>query len=163
MSETTALRQLMGRWLTLRPFRLPRIRIGGAGGALTGLVLLALCLAVLGFWWHNTTHLIESARPVVSLERLDLALARGETVTIGRRELLQPQRFDAAEARHVALTRQQDGRVTIRNVANTRRLWLDYLNGAGSFSARWRFQLAIALPPARWRSRSTKPARAGSR
>ncbi len=140
MSETTALRQLMGRWLTLRPFRLPRIRIGGAGGALTGLVLLALCLAVLGFWWHNTTHLIESARPVVSLERLDLALARGETVTIGRRELLQPQRFDAAEARHVALTRQQDGRVTIRNVANTRRLWLDYLNGAGSFSARWRFQ-----------------------
>jgi cell division protein FtsW (lipid II flippase) len=140
MSETTALRQLMGRWLTLRPFRLPRIRIGGAGGALTGLVLLALCLAVLGFWWHNTTHLIESARPVVSLERLDLALARGETATIGRRELLQPQRFDAAEARHVALTRQPDGRVTIRNVANTRRLWLDYLNGAGSFSARWRFQ-----------------------
>ncbi|RXT53860.1 hypothetical protein B6S44_15910 [Bosea sp. Tri-44] len=158
MSETIALRQLMGRWLTLRPFRLPRIRIGGAGGALTGLVLLALCLAVLGFWWHNTTHLIESARPVVSLERLDLALARGETVTIGRRELLQPQRFDAAEARHVALTRQQDGRVTIRNVANTRRLWLDYLNGAGSFSARWRFQagdriaagaLAIAVDEAR--------------
>lgn len=140
MSETTALRQLMGRWLTLRPFRLPRLRMGGAGGALTGLVLLALCLGVLGFWWHNTTHLIESARPVVSLERLDLALARGETVTIGRRELLQPQRFDAAEARHVALARQQDGRVTIRNVANTRRLWLDYLNGSGSFSARWRFQ-----------------------
>ncbi|MGE7469086.1 hypothetical protein ACQKLX_06585 [Bosea sp. NPDC003192] len=158
MSETTALRQLMGRWLTLRPFRLPRIRIGGAGGAVTGLVLLALCLGVLGFWWHNTTHLIESARPVVSLERLDLALARGETVTIGRRELLQPQRFDAAEARHVAFTRQQDGRVTIRNVANTRRLWLDYLNGAGSFSARWRFQqgdriaagaLAIAVDEAR--------------
>ncbi len=140
MSETTALRQLMGRWLTLRPFRLPRIRIGGAGGALTGLVLLALCLGVLGFWWHNATHLIESARPVVSLERLDLALARGETATIGRRELLQPQRFDAAEARHVALTRQSDGRVTIRNVANTRRLWLDYANGSGSFSARWRFQ-----------------------
>lgn len=158
MSETTALRQLMGRWLTLRPFRLPRIRIGGAGGAVTGLVLLALCLTVLGFWWHNTTHLIESARPVVSLERLDLALARGETVTIGRRELLQPQRFDAAEARHVALTRQQDGRVTIRNVANTRRLWLDYANGSGSFSARWRFQpgdriaagaLAIAVDEAR--------------
>jgi len=158
VSETTALRQLMGRWLTLRPFRLPRIRIGGAGGALTGLVLLALCLAVLGFWWHNTTHLIESARPVVSLERLDLALARGETVTIGRRELLQPQRFDAAEARHVSLTRQQDGRVTIRNVANTRRLWLDYANGSGSFSARWRFQagdriaagaLAIAVDEAR--------------
>jgi cell division protein FtsW (lipid II flippase) len=140
VSETTALRQLMGRWLTLRPFRLPRIRIGGAGGALTGLVLLALCLGVLGFWWHNATHLIESARPVVSLERLDLALARGETATIGRRELLQPQRFDAAEARHVALTRQSDGRVTIRNVANTRRLWLDYANGSGSFSARWRFQ-----------------------
>ncbi|HEV7327575.1 MAG TPA: hypothetical protein VGN91_21120 [Bosea sp. (in: a-proteobacteria)] len=158
MSETTALRQLMGRWLTLRPFRLPRIRIGGAGGALTGLVLLALCLAVLGFWWHNATHLIESARPVVSLERLDLALARGETATIGRRELLQPQRFDAAEARHVALTRQPDGRVTIRNVANTRRLWLDYANGSGSFSARWRFQpgdriaagaLAIAVDEAR--------------
>lgn len=158
MSETTALRQLMGRWLTLRPFRLPRLRIGGAGGVVTGLALLALCLSVLGFWWHNTTHLIESARPVVSLERLDLALARGETVTIGRRELLQPQRFDAAEARHVALTRQQDGRVTIRNVANTRRLWLDYLNGAGSFSARWRFQpgdriaagaLAIAVDEAR--------------
>ncbi|MCV9940519.1 hypothetical protein OIU35_29565 [Boseaceae bacterium BT-24-1] len=158
MSETTALRQLMVRWLTLRPFRLPRIRIGGAGGALTGLVLLALCLAVLGFWWHNTTHLIESARPVVSLERLDLALARGETATIGRRELLQPQRFDAAEARHVSLTRQPDGRVTIRNVANTRRLWLDYANGSGSFSARWRFQpgdriaagaLAIAVDEAR--------------
>lgn len=158
MSETTALRQLMGRWLTLRPFRLPRIRIGGAGGAVTGLVLLALCLTVLGFWWHNTTHLIESARPVVSLERIDLALARGETVTIGRRELLQPQRFDAAEARHVALTRQQDGRVTVRNVANTRRLWLDYANGSGSFSARWRFQpgdriaagaLAIAVDEAR--------------
>jgi cell division protein FtsW (lipid II flippase) len=158
VSETTALRQLMGRWLTLRPFRLPRIRIGGAGGALTGLVLLALCLAVLGFWWHNATHLIESARPVVSLERLDLALARGETATIGRRELLQPQRFDAAEARHVALTRQPDGRVTIRNVANTRRLWLDYANGSGSFSARWRFQpgdriaagaLAIAVDEAR--------------
>lgn len=158
MSESTALRQLMGRWLTLRPFRLPRIRIGGAGGALTGLILLALCLGVLGFWWHNTTHLIESARPVVSLERLDLALARGETVTIGRRELLQPQRFDAAEARHVALTRQPDGRVTIRNVANTRRLWLDYANGSGSFSARWRFQpgdriaagaLAIAVDEAR--------------
>lgn len=158
MSETTALRQLMGRWLTLRPFRLPRIRIGGAGGAVTGLVLLALCLTVLGFWWHNTTHLIESARPVVSLERLDLALARGETATIGRRELLQPQRFDAAEARHVALTRQPDGRVTIRNVANTRRLWLDYANGSGSFSARWRFQpgdriaagaLAIAVDEAR--------------
>lgn len=158
MSETTALRQLMGRWLTLRPFRLPRIRIGGAGGAVTGLVLLALCLGVLGFWWHNTTHLIESARPVVSLERLDLALARGETATIGRRELLQPQRFDAAEARHVALTRQPDGRVTIRNVANTRRLWLDYANGSGSFSARWRFQpgdriaagaLAIAVDEAR--------------
>ncbi|AZO79401.1 MULTISPECIES: hypothetical protein [unclassified Bosea (in: a-proteobacteria)] len=158
MSETTALRQLMGRWLTLRPFRLPRIRIGGAGGALTGLVLLALCLAVLGFWWHNATHLIESARPVVSLERLDLALARGETATIGRRELLQPQRFDAAEARHVSLARQQDGRVTIRNVANTRRLWLDYANGSGSFSARWRFQpgdriaagaLAIAVDEAR--------------
>ncbi|KRE22212.1 hypothetical protein ASE66_27610 [Bosea sp. Root483D1] len=158
MSETTALRQLMGRWLTLRPFRLPRIRIGGAGGVVTGLVLLALCLTVLGFWWHNTTNLIESARPVVSLERLDLALARGETVTIGRRELLQPQRFDAAEARHVSLTRQQDGRVTIRNVAATRRLWLDYLNGAGSFSARWRFQpgdriaagaLAIAVDEAR--------------
>lgn len=140
MSETTALRQLMGRWLTLRPFRLPRIRVGGAGGALTGLILLALCLTVLGFWWHNTSHLIESARPVVSLERLDLALARGETVTIGRRELLQPQRFDAAETRHVAFTRQPDGRVSIRNVATTRRLWLDYLNGAGSFSARWRFQ-----------------------
>jgi cell division protein FtsW (lipid II flippase) len=158
VSETTALRQLMGRWLTLRPFRLPRIRIGGAGGAVTGLVLLALCLGVLGFWWHNTTHLIESARPVVSLERLDLALARGETATIGRRELLQPQRFDAAEARHVALTRQPDGRVTIRNVANTRRLWLDYANGSGSFSARWRFQpgdriaagaLAIAVDEAR--------------
>ncbi|MBR3193857.1 hypothetical protein [Bosea sp. (in: a-proteobacteria)] len=158
MSETTALRQLMGRWLTLRPFRLPRIRIGGAGGAVTGLVLLALCLTVLGFWWHNTTHLIESARPVVSLERLDLALVRGETATIGRRELLQPQRFDAAEARHVALTRQPDGRVTIRNVANTRRLWLDYVNGSGSFSARWRFQpgdriaagaLAIAVDEAR--------------
>lgn len=158
MSESTALRQLMGRWLTLRPFRLPRIRIGGAGGALTGLVLLALCLTVLGFWWHNTTHLIASARPVVSLERLDLALARGETATIGRRELLQPQRFDAAEARHVSLTRQPDGRVTIRNVANTRRLWLDYANGSGSFSARWRFQpgdriaagaLAIAVDEAR--------------
>jgi len=158
VSETTALRQLMGRWLTLRPFRLPRIRIGGAGAVVTGLVLLALCLTVLGFWWHNTTNLIESARPVVSLERLDLALARGETVTIGRRELLQPQRFDAAEARHVSLTRQQDGRVTIRNVAATRRLWLDYLNGAGSFSARWRFQpgdriaagaLAIAVDEAR--------------
>jgi cell division protein FtsW (lipid II flippase) len=158
VSETTALRQLMGRWLTLRPFRLPRIRIGGAGGAVTGLVLLALCLGVLGFWWHNTTHLIESARSVVSLERLDLALARGETATIGRRELLQPQRFDAAEARHVALTRQPDGRVTIRNVANTRRLWLDYANGSGSFSARWRFQpgdriaagaLAIAVDEAR--------------
>lgn len=158
MSETTALRQLMGRWLTLRPFRLPRIRIGGAGGAVTGFVLLALCLTVLGFWWHNTTHLIESARPVVSLERLDLALARGETVTIGRRELLQPQRFDAAEARHVAFTRQPDGRVAIRNVANTRRLWLDYANGSGSFSARWRFQqgdriaagaLAIAVDEAR--------------
>lgn len=158
MSETTALRQLMGRWLTLRPFRLPRIRIGGAGGAVTGLVLLALCLTVLGFWWHNTTHLIESARPVVSLERLDLALARGETATIGRRELLQPQRFDAAETRHVAFTRQPDGRVTIRNVANNRRLWLDYANGSGSFSARWRFQagdriaagaLAIAVDEAR--------------
>lgn len=158
MSETTALRQLMGRWLTLRPFRLPRLRIGGAGGTVTGLVLLALCLGVLGFWWHNTSYLIESARPVVSLERLDLALARGETVTIGRRELLQPQRFDAAETRHVTFTRQPDGRVTIRNVANNRRLWLDYLNGAGSFSARWRFQpgdriaagaLAIAVDEAR--------------
>ncbi len=158
MSETTALRQLMGRWLSLRPFRLPRLRIGGAGGVVTGLALLGLCLVVLGFWWHNTSHLIATARPVVSLERLDLALARGETVTIGRRELLQPQRFDAAETRHVALTRLQDGRVSIRNVANTRRLWLDYANGSGSFSARWRFQtgdriaagaLAIAVDEAR--------------
>ncbi|MBN9469146.1 MAG: hypothetical protein J0J10_10275 [Bosea sp.] len=140
MSETTALRQLLGRWLQLRPFRLPRIRLGSTGGAVTGLVLLAACLALLGFWWHNTSYLIETARPVVSLERLDLALARGETVAIGRRELLQPQRFDSAETRHVAFTRLPDGRVNIRNVANSRRLWLDYANGSGSFSARWRFQ-----------------------
>uniref|UniRef100_UPI002FCB950F hypothetical protein n=1 Tax=Bosea sp. (in: a-proteobacteria) TaxID=1871050 RepID=UPI002FCB950F len=158
MSETTALRQLFGRWLHLRPFRLPRIRVGSTGGALTGLILLAASLVVLAFWWHNTSYLIATARPVVSLERLDLALARGETVAIGRRELLQPQRFDAAETRHVAFTRLPDGRVNIRNVANSRRLWLDYANGSGSFSARWRFQpgdriaagtLAIAVDEAK--------------
>lgn len=140
MSETTALRHLVGRWLDFRPFRLPRLRVGSAGSALTGLLLLAACLGILAFWWHNASYLIATARPVVSLDHLDLTLARGDSLTIGRRELLQPQRFDAAEARHVSFSRQADGRVTIRNVANNRRLWLDYQNGAGSFSARWRFQ-----------------------
>ena len=140
MSETTALRQLFARSLHVGLPRLPRLRLGSPGAALTGLVLLAACFAILAFWWHNSSHLVDTARPVVSLERLDVGLNRGETVTIGRRELLQPQRFDSAEMRHVTFARLQDGRVAIRNVAHTRRLWLDYANGAGSFSARWRFQ-----------------------
>ncbi|AMJ61796.1 hypothetical protein [Bosea sp. PAMC 26642] len=140
MTDAVALRHWLGRSMRLRLPRLPSLRMGSAGGTVTGLVLLALVAVLLAFWWHNTGNLIATARPVVSLERLDLALARGETVAIGRRELLQPQRFDAAEVRHVAFTRLADGSVTIRNVAATRRLWLDYANGSGSFSARWRFQ-----------------------
>jgi len=134
------LRNLIGRvFIGWRPLRSggQRRRADGLAAAL-GLLTLLAAAGLLGFWWHNLGVLVDEARPVVGLERTVVSLARGETATIGRRELLQPQRFDAAELRHVAFARGQDGRVVVRNVARERRLWLDYLNGSSSFSARWR-------------------------
>ncbi len=106
-------------------------------GSVFGLLTFFGALLLLGFWWLNLGGLVDEARPVVSLEKTQVSLARGETAVIGRRELLQPQRFDAAELRHVAFTRQADGKVIVRNVARERRLWLDYRNASASFSARW--------------------------
>ncbi len=123
--------------------RLPRRpRIGGFDGmsAVLGLLAAMVAAALLAFWWHNLGVLVNDARPVVSLEKVQVALARNESAVIGRRELLQPSRFDSAELRHVQLTREQDGRLIIRNVARERRLWLDYVNGSPTFSARWHLQ-----------------------
>jgi len=134
------LRHALGRmFIGWRPSR-------GAGGsrgfdgvgAVLGLLTLTGAAALLAFWWLNLGVLVDEARPIVGLERTRISLARGETAVIGRRELLQPQRFDSAELRHVAFTREADGRVILRNVARERRLWLDYRNGSAGFSARWR-------------------------
>ena len=133
------LRNALGRlFIGWRPSR----GAGGGGGfdgvgALFGLLTLAGAVILLAFWWLNLGVLVNEARPVVSLEKTQVTLARGETAVIGRRELLQPQRFDAAELRHVAFTRQPDGKVIVRNIARERRLWLDYRNASASFSARW--------------------------
>jgi cell division protein FtsW (lipid II flippase) len=133
------LRHALGRlFVGWRPLQgVGRARVGGVG-ALLGLLALVAAAGLLGFWWHNLGVLVDEARPVVSLEKVQISLERGETAVIGRRELLQPQRFDAAELRHVAFTRQPDGKVVLRNVARERRLWLDYRNASASFSARWR-------------------------
>jgi hypothetical protein len=132
------LQNLLGRlFIGWRPFRgAGRVRVD-AIGALLGLIVLAGAAALLGFWWHNLGVLVDEAKPVASLERVQVSLARGDTAVIGRRELLQPQRFDAAELRHIAFTRGADGKVIVRNVARERRLWLDYRDASASFSARW--------------------------
>ncbi len=134
------LRRALGRMLI--GWRPSGAGIGGrtrfdAIGSVFGLLTLAGAALLLAFWWFNLGVLVNEARPVVSLEKTQVTLARGETAVIGRRELLQPQRFDAAELRHVAFTRQPDGKVIVRNVARERRLWLDYRNASASFSARW--------------------------
>lgn len=132
------LRNLLGRvFIGWRPTSGGR-RIGGSGvGAVLGLLTLAVAAALLGFWWVNLGVLVDEAKPVVSLDKVQVSLARGESAVVGRRELLQPSRFDSAELRHVSFARGADGKVTIRNVARERRLWLEYLNGSSGFSARW--------------------------
>jgi cell division protein FtsW (lipid II flippase) len=139
--EATALRNAVERFFL--GMRLPRRpRIGGFDGvaAVLGLFAALFAAALLAFWWHNVAVLVNEARSVVSLDKVQVSLARGESATIGRRELLQPSRFDSAELRHVLLAREADGKLIIRNVARERRLWLDYVNASPTFSARWNLQ-----------------------
>jgi cell division protein FtsW (lipid II flippase) len=139
--ETTALRNALQRFaLGLRFQRRPRL--GGFDGiaAVLGLLCALLAAALLAFWWHNVGVLVNDTRSVVSLEKVQVTLARNENAVIGRRELLQPSRFDSAELRHVQFSREADGRLMVRNVARERRLWLDYQGASGSFSARWKLQ-----------------------
>jgi cell division protein FtsW (lipid II flippase) len=139
--EATAFRNLVERFFL--GLRLPRRpRLGGFAGisAVLGLFAAAAAVALLAFWWHNLGVLVSDTRSVVSLDKVQVTLARNETATIGRRELLQPSRFDSAELRHVQLSREADGKLMIRNVARERRLWLDYTGGSPTFSARWQMQ-----------------------
>ncbi len=139
--EAAAFRNAVQRFFL--GMRLPRRpRLGGMDGiaAALGLIAAAAAVALLAFWWHNVGVLVDDARPVVSLDRVRMSVARGESAVIGRRELLQPSRFDSAELRHVQLTREADGRLIIRNIARERRLWLEYQNGSPTFSARWQLQ-----------------------
>jgi cell division protein FtsW (lipid II flippase) len=139
--ETTALRNAVERFFL--GMRLPRRpRLGGADGiaAVLGLLAAVVAAALLAFWWHNLGVLVNDARSVVSLDKVQVTVGRGESAVIGRRELLQPSRFDSAELRHVLFERGADGKLMIRNVARERKLWLDYQNGSPTFSARWQLQ-----------------------
>ncbi len=138
MSTFAALRAGTGR------FAMRFSRIGGGRpsgrtglGFLAGLVMAGLAVLLLAFWWLNVGILVEGIRPIVSLDKVQIALAKGESAIIGRRELLQPARFDTAELQHVSFNRGQDGKIIVRNVARDRKLWLEYANGSSSFSARW--------------------------
>jgi cell division protein FtsW (lipid II flippase) len=107
---------------------------------LTGPITAAAGLLIVLFWWHNVSHLLRDTAPVVSLSQTEVRLRPGQTVTIGRDELLQGQGSSAGETEHVAFTHETGGRLVLRNVARGKRLWLNYANGAGVYSARWQLQ-----------------------
>jgi cell division protein FtsW (lipid II flippase) len=114
----------------------------------SGPITAVLALLILFFWQHNAAHLLRDTAAVVSHARTDVRLSPGQTVTIGRRELMQGEGASAGEAEHVAFTLEPGGRLVLRNVARQKRLWLDYAQGAGSYSARWRLQAGdvVATP-----------------
>ena len=127
-------------------------RIGGALRRMpfvTGPLAALAGFAALAFWAHNVSHLLGDTAPVVSLDRLEARLAPGQSVIIGRRELLQGEGGASGEREHVEITHGAGGRVLLRNVARQKRLWLDYAEG-GVYSARWRLQTGdvIATPGA---------------
>ncbi len=139
--ETTALRNALERFfLGLRLPRRPKLGGFDSVATLLGLFAAIFAAGLLAFWWINVGVLVNDTRAVVSLQTVQVTLGRNENAVVGRRELLQPSRFDSAELRHVQFSREADGKLMIRNVARERRLWLDYLNGSGSFSARWHLQ-----------------------
>lgn len=116
----------------------------------SGPITAAVALAIIAFWAHNVTHLLRDTDPVVSLEKVEARLARGQQVIIGNRELLQGSGGSSGERAHLAIAHAPDGRILIRNVARQKRLWLDYAEGGGTYSARWRLQAGdvIATPGA---------------
>jgi cell division protein FtsW (lipid II flippase) len=105
---------------------------------ISGPVSLVLAAMILGFWWHNVGHLLGDTAPVVSLERAEVRLAPGQTTVIGARELMQGDGGASGEREHVAFSHGANGAVSVRNVARGKRLWLDYADAGGGYSARWR-------------------------
>lgn len=78
------------------------------------LAFLMVCLGLV-LWLHN---LWQSSPPRVSPAAITLSLPPGNSLVLGRHELAAP----LSELEHLRLTRETDGRWTIRNISQQRKL-----------------------------------------
>jgi len=126
---------------------LRRLLVVAAGIAITAPVLL--------FWQANVGRLLDAAPETQRLDRLEVDLGPGASVTLGRDELAQPPGSDTAEDQHVVFERTRTGEVQLRNVARERRLFLEYANRHRTFAGRWQIAAGDSITVGEARIRFT--------
>lgn len=121
----------VGRWLRRRRPR--RFSFQRRFGLLTMLAVAAMICLMAG-WWHGAIRrTVEIGGRSFGLDRLNVALKPGSSITIGRIELMQPAGPEFAEVDHIRLERATDGSIFVSNVASERRLELEFERPATPF------------------------------
>jgi cell division protein FtsW (lipid II flippase) len=110
--------------------RARRVRVRSPGEVVR-FVLISLIFVVVcgvGWWWHQSQAALLQGHEARWLQDLTVRLSPGEQIELGRKDLGQMPGDRSAEERHLVLHLDAgpNSNITIRNIAHTRKLLLQY-------------------------------------